>query len=109
MQEERPNRTRVIAIVLIFVAVFGGWYVLSRPGTRRAAEQTADVFVPAPEEIERRRGYVEDARCRAPTLRRPRARRYRACRVGPPDPPFFWRWVQSTHPTAAAGQTLQSV
>jgi hypothetical protein len=62
MQEERPNRTRVIAIVLIFVAVFGGWYVLSRPGTRRAAEQTADVFVPAPEEIERRRGYVEDAR-----------------------------------------------
>ncbi len=62
MQEESPNRTRLIAIGLIFVAVIGGWYFLSRSGARQAVDETVGVFVPGPEEIERRRGYVEEAR-----------------------------------------------
>ena len=62
MQGERPNRTRLIAIVLILVAVIGGWYFLSGSGARQAVDETAGAFVPGPEEIERRGSHVEEAR-----------------------------------------------
>jgi hypothetical protein len=68
MQEERPNRTRMIAVTLIFVAVIGGWYYLSRSGARQAVDETVGVFVPGPQEMERRRGAVEEARVLTDTI-----------------------------------------
>jgi len=62
MQEESPNRTRLIAFVLISLAVVGGWFFLSRSGARAAVDETVGVFVPGPQEMERRRDAVDEAR-----------------------------------------------
>ena len=62
MREESPNRTRLIAFVLICLALIGGWYVLSRSGARTAVDEAAGVFVPGADEMERRMDYVDEAR-----------------------------------------------
>lgn len=62
MQEESPNRTRLIAVALICLAVVGGRYLLSRSDAQAAVDETVGVFVPGPQEMERRRGAVDEAR-----------------------------------------------
>ncbi|MHC4220380.1 MAG: hypothetical protein ACYSU7_18215 [Planctomycetota bacterium] len=62
MQEESPNRTRLIAFVLICLAVVGGWFFLSRSGARAAVDETIGVFVPDAEQMDRRKGAVDEAR-----------------------------------------------
>ncbi|MHC4828573.1 MAG: hypothetical protein ACYTEY_18630 [Planctomycetota bacterium] len=62
MQEESPNRTRLIAFVLICLTLVGGWFFLSRSGARAAVDETVGVFVPGPQEMERRMDAVDEAR-----------------------------------------------
>jgi hypothetical protein len=62
MHEQSDGRKRLIAIVLIVIAVAGVWYFLARSGAREAVDETVDAFVPGPQEFERRMGYVDQAR-----------------------------------------------
>jgi hypothetical protein len=62
MHEQSEGPGRLIAIVVIVIAVAGVWYALSRPGTGEAIDETVEVFVPGPEGLERRLEYVEEAR-----------------------------------------------
>jgi hypothetical protein len=62
MQEQPEGRGRLIAIVLILLAVGGVWYILSHSGAGEAVDETVEVFVPGPERLERRMGYIDESR-----------------------------------------------
>ena len=62
MHEQSEGRGRLITIVVIVIAVAGVWYVLSRSGAGEAVDETVEVFVPGPEGLERRMGYIEESR-----------------------------------------------
>ncbi|MHC4101759.1 MAG: hypothetical protein ACYTFF_19055 [Planctomycetota bacterium] len=62
MHEESEGRGRLIAIVVIMIAVAGVWYVLSHSRAGEAVDETVEVFVPGPAGLERRMGYIEESR-----------------------------------------------
>jgi hypothetical protein len=62
MHEQSKGRGRLIAIVVMLIAVAGVWYFLTHSGAREAIDETVEVFVPGPEGFERRMGYIEESR-----------------------------------------------
>jgi hypothetical protein len=62
MHEESEGRGRLIAIVVILLAVGAVWYFLSHSGAGEAVDETVEVFVPGRERMQRRMDAVDEAR-----------------------------------------------
>ncbi len=62
MNESSDGRFRLVGFILILAIVVGVWYFISRSSTKEAIDETVDVFVPGPEEFNRRTSHIHEAR-----------------------------------------------
>ncbi len=62
MHKKSEGLGRLMPIVVISILVAGVCYVLSHSDAGKAVDETVEVFVPGPEGLERRMGYIEEAR-----------------------------------------------
>lgn len=51
----------LILLILVAAAIVGGWFLM-RQGAIEAVDETVDVFVPDADEMDRRTGYIDEAR-----------------------------------------------